>query len=228
MRPRRLRPRLRPTIAFLLLLVPDPGWAGSPGSSEEDATLRSEWEKVLANQQRAIRDNDKRLAEIYARDGGTDETRRAEKITRDRVAASSSALKGGGKGQILAQMAATTGGDASGLAELSRTQAEYVGGEIREWADGPERTAVQEAATLLQRNLERTRANLVRATEAADAMTTRLPHSHVLEKVGRIAAAAKEAGARLAARWELERAARERAREQREREAGERAREQRR
>ena len=46
--------------------------------------------------------------------------------------------------------------------------------------------------------------------------------------MARIETVAKAAGARLAARWELERAARERDREQREREAGERARQQRR
>jgi hypothetical protein len=53
-------------------------------------------------------------------------------------------------------------------------------------------------------------------------------HSGVLGKITRLEAAAKEAGMRLAGRWERERAMREREREQREREAAERARDQRR
>lgn len=185
-------------------------------------------EKVRANQERALRENDKRLAEIYARDGGADQFKRAQKITRDRVAAAGAALKGGGKGQILTQMAETAGGDASGLAELSSAHTGYVDDAIREWADGPERTTLREATGLLQRNLERTRANLVRATQTAETMTTRFPQSHASEKLAQVETASKEAGARLAARWELERAARERDRQQREREAAERAREQRR
>src|SRR5438093_13218698 len=66
------------------------------------------------------------------------------------------------------------------------------------------------------------------ATEAADAMSTRIRQSELLEKAAHLETTAKEAGARLAARWERERAAREREREQRERDAGERARQQRR
>src|SRR6266542_5514761 len=96
----------------LLVLVPGPGSAGSPSAAEEDASLRREWEKVRANQERTIRDNQKRLAEIYARAGGPDEDTRAEKATRDRVAAAhaslaNASLKGGGKGQLLAQTAET-------------------------------------------------------------------------------------------------------------------------
>jgi len=66
--------RLRPLMALLLLLVPDRGSAGPlvspPVSPEEDAAFRSEWEKLRANQERAIRDNEKPLAEIRGPEGG--------------------------------------------------------------------------------------------------------------------------------------------------------------
>ena len=75
---------------------------------------------------------------------------------------------------------------------------------------------------------ERTSAQLRAAQEAADSAAIRMRHSGVFGKVGRVEAAAKDAGARLAALWERDRAMREREKEQREREAGERAREQRR
>jgi len=91
-----------------------------------------------------------------------------------------------------------------------------------------ERKVVQEAGTHLQRNAERTSAQLRAAQEAADSAAIRMRHSGVFGKVGRVEAAAKDAGARLAALWERDRAMREREEEQREREAGERAREQRR
>jgi hypothetical protein len=220
---------LRTMMAFLLLLlVPGPGSAGASSSPEEEASLRVEWEKVRANQERTIRDNEKRIAEIYAREGGADGDRRAEKITRDRVSAANASLKSGGKGQTLAQTAETAGRDARALAELYKAQAEYLDSASGEWADGAERKKLQAAASLMQRNTERTRSHLAKATEAADAISMRLRQSGVLEKVAQIETAAKEAGERLSARWERERAARERDREQREREAGERAREQRR
>jgi hypothetical protein len=94
-----------------------------------------------------------------------------------------------------------------------------------EWRDGPERKKLREASSLLQRNTERINASLTTATEVTETMSNQIRQSGVLEKMARLETAAKEAGARLAGRWELERAAREREREQREREAGERARE---
>jgi hypothetical protein len=224
--------RLRPLMALLLLLVPDRGSAGPlvspPVSPEEDAAFRSEWEKLRANQERAIRDNEKPLAEIRGPEGGAGAAARLEKITRDRIVAARAALKGSGKGPVLAQMAETASGSAGALAEVYRAQTEYVDGAMTERAAGAEAKQIQEATALLQTNMERARANLARATEAGDAMTLRLSQSGVLEKVAQIETTAKDAGARLAARWELERAARERDREQREREAGERARQQRR
>ena len=74
----------------------------------------------------------------------------------------------------------------------------------------------------MEKHLERSSADLARATEVAEAM--RLQQSGALEKVARIEAETAEAGDRLRARWQREQAAREREREQREREAAERAR----
>jgi hypothetical protein len=208
-------------MALLLLLAPAPGSAGPPVSPEEDAAFRREWERLRANQEKA-------LAGIRGPEGGADAAARREKLTRERIAAASSALTGGGKGPVLAQMAETAGDSAGALAEVYRAQTEYVHGAMAEGTDGAEARRTQEATALLQTNLEGTKANLGRATEAGQAMTLRLSQSGVLEKVARLETIARDAGARLAARWELERAARERDREQREREAGERARQQRR
>lgn len=217
--------RLIPLMALLLLLAPAPGSAGPPvsppASPDDDAAFRREWERLRANQEKA-------LAGIRGPEGGADKAARREKLTRDRIAAASAALTGGGKGPVLAQMAETAGDSAGALAEVYRAQTEYVDGALTEGADGADARRIQEATALLQTNLERTNANLGRATEAGQAMTLRLSQSGVLEKVARLETIARDAGARLAARWELERAARERDREQREREAGERARQQRR
>ena len=221
--------RLRTMMALsLLVLVPGPGSAGSSSSAEEDASLRREREKVRANQERTIGDNQKRLAEIYARAAGPDEATRAEKTTRDRIAAASASLKGGGRGHLLARTAETAGRDGGAVAGLYSAQNEYLDRAMGEWEAGAERKNLQTAISLLQRNMERSQAHLARASKAAQEMSTQLGQSGVLDKVLQIETAAKEAGERLSARWERERAAREREREQREREAGERAREQRR
>jgi hypothetical protein len=144
------------------------------------------------------------------------------------VWAGSSEWESGGTGKMWAEMAEKAGTDDRALAELYRMQEGYVDRATGEWRDGAERRKLQEAISLLQRNTERIKSSLTMATEAAEAMSTRIRPSGVLEKVAQLEASAKEAGARLAARWERERAARERERGQREREAGERAREQRR
>ena len=211
--------RFPPLMALLLLLAPVPGSAGPPVSPEEDAAFRSEWERLRANQEKA-------LAGTRGPEGGADDARR-EKLTRDRIAAASAALTGGGKGPVLAQMAETAGDSVGALAEVYRAQTEYVGGAMA-GADGTEARRTHEATAQLQTSMERSRANLERANEAGLAMTMRLSQSGVPEKVTQLETIARDAGARLAARWELERAARERDREQREREAGERARQQRR
>jgi len=125
-------------------------------------------------------------------------------------------------------MAEQAGTDRRALADLYRAHEEYVARTLSEWRDGPERKTVQEAGRELPRNAERADAELKAATDAAASAAIRMRHSGVFGKVGRLEAAAKEAGMRLAGRWERERAMREREKEQREREAGERAREQRR
>jgi hypothetical protein len=144
------------------------------------------------------------------------------------ASADSSEWKSGGAGKRLAEMAEKASTDGRALAELYRMQEQYVARATGEWRDGPERKKLQEASSLLQRNTERINSSLTMATEAAETMSTQIPQSGVLEKMALLETAAKEAGARLAGRWERERTARERERQQREREAGERAREQRR
>jgi len=152
----------------------------------------------------------------------------AEKTTRDRVAELSAALPNENPSKMLATMAEHAGTDRRALAEMSRAQDEYVKRTMAEWHDGPERKALQDATAQLQRSAERTSADLRAAAEGVDSVAISLMHSGVIGKVSRLDAAAKEAGARLAARWQQERAMREREKEQREREAGERARDQRR
>ena len=127
----------------------------------------------------------------------------------------------------MAEMAEKASTDRA-LTELYRMQDEYVDHATGEWRDGADRKKLQEAIGLLQMNTDRINSSLRMATEAAEALSTRIRRSGVLERMAQLETAAKEAGARLAGRWELEQAARAREREQREREAGERARAQRR
>lgn len=226
-------------MALLLLLAPASAAAESPAAAEEDAWVRTESQKLAASQERVLRDNEKRVTEIAAREGGVDEGRRAGKITADRALAAGAALSGAGLpagvaskgetwGQTLARMADVADRDAGTLQTLYRAQTEYVDDATADWADGPERKKLQEAGAQLQKSMEASRATMIVTTETAETMTARIPQSQLLDKVARIETAAKEAGERLSARWERERAAREREREQREREAAERAREQRR
>jgi hypothetical protein len=144
------------------------------------------------------------------------------------VWAGSSEWESSGAGKRFAEMAEKASTDGRALTELYRMQQEYVDRATREWRDGAERKKLQEASSLLQRNIERINSSLRMATEAAEAMSTRIQQSELLEKAAHLETTAKEAGTRLAARWERERAARERERAQQERDAGERAREQRR
>jgi len=144
------------------------------------------------------------------------------------VWAGSSEWESSGAGKRFAEMAEKASTDGRALTELYRMQQEYVDRATREWRDGAERKKLQEASSLLQRNIERINSSLTMATEAAEAMSTRIQQSELLEKAAHLETTAKEAGARLAARWERERAARVRERAQQERDAGERAREQRR
>ncbi len=204
-------------VAFLLLsLIPVP-----------DA-LAGELEKMRESYDNKLRAHEKRITEIEAKGRGVsaDPEKRADGITRDRVAEIRASLKGGGgAGKRLAELAEKASGEAKALVDVYKGQSEHLDIVTGEWgAGGAERKKLREAITALQKNLALISTNLAMATEAAGAMTIRVEQSGVLEKVARIEAEATEARERLSARWERERAAREREREQREREAGERAR----
>ena len=186
------------TALVLFALTTIPGTAAWPSSAEDEASFRSEWETVRQNYERAIRGSQKRIAEIEARERAAlaSSERRAEKITRDAVAGVKAYLTGGGQG----------------------------GRSAPKGDPGGERKRLHDSTTVLQKNFERIDAYLTRASEAAAAMSAHARQSGVLEKAAQTDAAAKEAGERLAARWERERAARERERELREREAAQRGR----
>jgi hypothetical protein len=184
--------------------------------------LAAEWEKLRESYESALKTYEKRIGEIESKERGvTDQERRAEKITRDRVASLRVSLKGGGRAKSLADAAETTSGEARALSDLSREQGEYLDAVTGEWgAEGPERKKLREAMAAAQKNFERANANLTKAAKTAADMRV----SDVLEKAAGIEAAVKDARERLRARWQLEQAARERETRQREREAAERAR----
>ncbi len=167
-----------------------------------------------------------REIEAKGRGASADPEKRADGITRDRVADIRASLKGGGgAAKRLAELAEKASVDAKAWVDVYRGQSEHLDTVTREWgADGAERKKLREAITALQKNLALINTNLAMASEAAEAMKTQVQQSGVLEKFARIEAGASEARERLSARWERERIVREREREQREREAGERAR----
>jgi hypothetical protein len=181
-----------------------------------------EWENIRDSYDNTLRANEKRIKEIEAKERGvTDQEQRADKITRDKIAATRSSLKSGGRGKSLAEAAEKASGDASARADLYRDQGEYLDVVTRDWgAEGAERKKHREAMATVQKNFERASANLTKAAKAAEGVQP----SDVVEKAARIEAAVTEAGDRLRARWQLEQAARERETKQREREAAERAR----
>jgi len=181
-----------------------------------------DWETVRDNYETALKANEKRIQEIEARERGIqDAQQRAEKITRDKVAALRASVKGGGTGKSLAEAADKAAGDPRALADLSRDHAKYLEAATSDWgADGAERKRLRESMAATQKNMERINASLTRATRS----TANLTSSDALEKATRIDTAMTEAGDRLRARWQLEQAAREREAKQREREAAERAR----
>ena len=189
--------------------------------------LAVELERMRESYDSKLRAHEKRITEIEAKGRGAsaDPEKRADGITRDRVAQMRASLKGGGTGRSLADLAEKASGDAKALVDVYKGQSEHLGIVTGEWgANGAERKKLREAIAALQKNLELISANLAMAAEAAGSMKIRVQESGVLEKVARIEAVVSEARERLSARWEHERAAREREREQREREAGERAR----
>ena len=187
-----------------------------------------ELERMYESYAGKLKAYEKRIAEIEAKGRGVsaDPGKRADGITRDRVAEIRAALKGGGgPGRGLAELAEKASGDGKALADVYRGQNERFDIATGEWGpDGAERRKLREALTALQKSLELVSTNLAMAAEAAEAMNLHAERSGVLEKVARLEAVASEARERLSARWERERAAREREREQREREAAERAR----
>ena len=176
-----------------------------------------------------LRAHQKRITEIEARGRGAsaDPEKRADGITRDRLAEIRASLKGdGGAAKRLTELAEKASRDGKALLDVYRGQSEYLDVVTREWgADGTERKKLREAITAMQKNLALIDTHLGTVAEAAAAMKTGVQQSGgALEKVARIEAGASEARERLSARWERERLMREREREQREREAGERAR----
>jgi len=182
--------------------------------------LAGEWENMRESYDNKLRTHAKRIAEIEGKERGTDQEKRADKITRDRITGIKSSLKGGGKARSLAETAEKASGDARSLIDVSREQGEYLDIVISEWGtEGAERKKLRESIATLQKTLESTNANLARAIEDAETTTTRVPRSGVSDKVGRIEAAEKER-----ARWLREQAALDRERQQRERNAAERER----
>jgi len=184
--------------------------------------LAGEWENMRESYDNKLRTHAKRIADIEARERGVpaDQEKRADKITRDRIAGIKGSLKGGGKARSLAEAAEKASGDARALIDVYREQGEYLDSVISEWGtEGAERKKLRESIATLQKNLERTSANLTRAIEVAETTTTRVPRSGVLEKVAQIEAAEKER-----TRWLRQQAALERERQQRERGAAERER----
>jgi hypothetical protein len=184
--------------------------------------VSDELDAIRANYESALKANEKRIQEIEARERGiANPQERAEKITRDKVAALRNALKGDRTGKVLADAADPAANDLSALADLRRESSRYLDAALRDWgADGAERKRLREAMAASQKNIERINANL---TETARAPAT-VQAADALEKATRIERAVNEAGDRLRARWQLEQAAREREAKQREREAAERAR----
>jgi len=184
--------------------------------------LAGEWENMRESYDNKLRAHARRIGEIEARERGgpADQEKRAEKITRDRIAGIKGSLKGGGKARGLADTVERASGDVTALINVYREQGEYLDIVMSEWrAEGAERRMLRESLAALPKNLERANANLERAIEVAETTTMRVSQSGVLEKVARIEEAEKER-----ARWQREQATRERERLQREREAAERER----
>lgn len=181
-----------------------------------------EWEDMRESYDNKLKANAKRIAEIEARERGiADQEKRAEKITRDRIAGIKGSLKGGGgKARSLAATAERASRDAKALIDVSREQGEYLDIVMSEWrADGTERRKLRGSIATLPKNLEHVSANQGRATEVAEATSRLVPESGLPQKVGGIEAAEKER-----TRWLREQAALDRERQMRERGAAERER----
>jgi len=182
-----------------------------------------DWAKLRGSYDGALKANEKRIADIEARERGISDPReRAEKITRDKISSTRVSLRSAGRGKDLADAAEKASSDKRLPADLVKEQGAYLDVVTSDWAgEGAERKKVREAMGNAQKNLERANASLSKAARTAQALAQ---PSDALEKAVRIDAAVTEAGDRLRARWQLEQAARERDAKQREREAAERAR----
>jgi len=184
-----------------------------------------DWENARDSFDDRLRPHARRLAEIDASERGDppDRVRRAEKITRDRIAA---LLKRGGTTmKSLADATAVGSGEASALARVSQEQAAQLEALLREWgATGPERRKVREALVAMRQSMGRAQAGLAEAIAAAAAAEAQVAESGLDEAVTRSEAEADAAADRLRARWQREYDARERDRLQRERAASERER----
>lgn len=180
-----------------------------------------EWDTVRDNYDGALKTYARRIAEIEARERAiADPTKRADKITRDRVASLDPSLKSGPRARGLAEAADRAAADAKGLSEVSRLLAEYLDGAGAEWrADGAERRKMREDLVALQKELDRAGVSLDRAIDVAVATKRRVPQSGVPAKVAHM-----EAEAKARASWQQEQATRERERRERERQAAERER----
>jgi hypothetical protein len=198
--------------SFALALLPL--FAAGPAAA-------GEWETVRDNYDGALKTYARRIAEIEARERAIqDPTKRADKITRERVASLDPSLKSGPRPRGLAEAADRAAADPKALPEVSRLLAEYLDGAGAEWrADGAERRKMREALVALQKELDRAGVSLDRAIDVAVATKRRVPQSGVPAKVAHM-----EAEAKARASWQQEQATRERERRERERQAAERER----
>jgi hypothetical protein len=180
-----------------------------------------EWETLRDSYDGAVKTYARRIAEIEARERAiADPDKRADKLTRDRIASIDASLKSGPRVRTLTEAADRGAADPKALDEVSQLLGEYLDGAGAEWrADGAERRKVRDALAALQRSLERAGTYLDRATEVAVAAKRRVPQSGVPAKIARI-----EAEAKAKATWQQDQAARDRERKERERQAAERER----
>ena len=137
-------------MAFLVLSIAVP-----------DA-LAGELEKMRERYDSTLRAHQKWITEIEAKGRGADPGKRADGITRDRIADLRASLKGGvGAAQRLAELAEKASGDAKALVDVYKGQSEHVDVVTGEWgADGTERKKLSEAITALEKNLALIRTNL--------------------------------------------------------------------
>ena len=126
-----------------------------PSIAVPDA-LAGELEKMRESYDSKLRAHQKRITEIEAkgRIASADPVKRADAITRDRIADIRASLKGGvGATQRLAELAEKASGDAKALVDLYKGQSEHLDVVTGEWgADGTERKRLREAITALQKN----------------------------------------------------------------------------